>query len=97
LSASSQPRSGTRPGEGTAEADQQLGDMSRVRFEKRSLASFGESPLAQSIDTFRNPTHHNGSMGSFGQTDSREMPPVCATHSPEFAIGFVWYFPIGFV
>jgi hypothetical protein len=28
-------------------------------------------------------------MGSFGQTGSRETPPVCATHSPELAIGFV--------
>jgi hypothetical protein len=51
--------------------------------------SFGESPLAQSIDTFRNSTPRNGSMGSFGQTDSREKSPVYATHSPEFAIGFV--------
>jgi hypothetical protein len=56
---------------------------------KRPLASFGESPLARGIGTFRNSAHHNGSMGSFGQTGSRETPPVCATHSPELAIGFV--------
>jgi hypothetical protein len=55
-----------------------------------ALASFGESPLARGIDIFRNSTHHNGPMGSFGATDSRETSPVCATHSPELANGFVW-------
>jgi hypothetical protein len=60
-----------------------------VRFEKRPLASFGESPLARGIGTFRNPAHPNGSMGSFGQTGSREKPPVCATHPPELANGFL--------
>ena len=61
------------------------------------LASFGESPLAQGIGTFRNSAHHNGSMGSFGETDSREKSPVYATHSPELANGFVWSRGVGFV
>jgi hypothetical protein len=64
-----------------------------VRF-RDALASFGETAPtnpdwlrsgkapSQSIDTFRNPTHHNGPMGSFGEADSgrsrllsRPIPP----------------------
>jgi hypothetical protein len=59
-------------------------------FRKTVIGFVRGKPLAQSIDTFRNSTHHNGPMGSFGQTDSRETSPVCATHSPELANGFVW-------
>jgi hypothetical protein len=40
-------------------------------------------PPGQSIDTFRNSAHHNGPMGSFGETDSgrsrlfsRPIPPI---------------------
>ena len=50
----------------------------------------GNSLLARSIDTFRNSTHHNGSMGSFGETVSWEIAPDCSTHPPEIAVGFVW-------
>ena len=61
------------------------------------LASFGESPCRRGIDTFRNSTHHNGSMGSFGQTVSRAIWPVFSTHHAEIPIGFVWLHAIGFV
>jgi hypothetical protein len=58
------------------------------------LASFGESPPVRSIGTFRNSTHQNVPMGSFGKTDFREMSPDYSTHSPEFANGFVWSEPL---
>jgi hypothetical protein len=46
-------------------------------------------PLSWGIDTFRNSAHHNGSMGSFGQTDSREVSPSFSTHPPEITIEFL--------
>ena len=57
--------------------------------QKRSLASSGESSPGQSINTFRNSTHHNGPMGSFGQTVSWAIRPVFSTHYAETAVGFV--------
>ena len=38
---------------------------------------------AQSIDTFRNSAHHNGSMGSFGETDSGAIARF-STHLPRY-------------
>ena len=61
------------------------------------LASFGESPCRRGIVTFRDSTHHNGPMGSFGQTVSRAISPVFSTHPAEIPIGFVWRHAIGFV
>jgi hypothetical protein len=60
-----------------------------VRLGKRVIGFVRGKPSARRIDTFRNSTHRNGPMGSFGETDSREKSPVHATHSPEFANGFV--------
>jgi hypothetical protein len=54
------------------------------------LASFGDGPCRRGIDTFRDSTHHNGSMGSFGEDDSRAVLPVFSTHHAEIPIGFVW-------
>jgi hypothetical protein len=60
------------------------------RSEETTLDSGGESPSGRSIDTFRNSAHHNGSMGSFGETVSRVVSPVFSTHHAEIPIGFVW-------
>jgi hypothetical protein len=58
-------------------------------FRKTVVGFVRENGRSWSKDIFRNSTHHNGPMGSFGETVSREMSPVYATHSPEIANGFV--------
>jgi hypothetical protein len=49
--------------------------------------TFGESPLARGFDTFRNSTHRNGPMGSFGATDSRRSRPVTRPILPSLPMG----------
>ena len=45
------------------------------------------APPARSIHIFRNSTHHNGPMGSFGEADSREKSPVSRPIMPRFPLG----------
>jgi hypothetical protein len=44
-------------------------------------------PPGQSIDTFRNSAHHNGSMGSFGKTDSGRSRLLSQPISPIMPLG----------
>jgi hypothetical protein len=70
-------------------------------WENESLASFGDTastpdwlrlgkPARAGRRHFSDQIVSKLVLASFGETDSREMPPVYATHSPEIANGFVW-------
>jgi hypothetical protein len=51
------------------------------------LASFGESPLARGINTFRISAHHNGPMGSFGMPVGGRNRPLTRPILPRLPMG----------
>jgi hypothetical protein len=83
LSASSQPRSGTRPGEGTAEADQQLGDMSRLRLVITVVGFVRGARAADAIGFVRG----NGACGLAHVVDQYELSKSGAREARSFIIG----------
>ena len=64
-----------------------LGDSVAAHLPSLPLGSFGDGPCRRSIDIFRNSMHHNGSMGSFGQTVSRAIWPFSRPIMPRYPLG----------
>jgi hypothetical protein len=83
--------------------------VSELNTSKLVLASFGETAVADAIgfvrgkpcprsnNAFRNQTHYKGSMGSFGQTDSRAIWPFSRPILPRQPLASFGNTVVGFV